>query len=258
MPSSLLFVENESPSSSETPISSSSAFSVLSEQPAATRAPPSKKRKVRATSTWTYYRKPKENEDIFSKGGQRLWYCKECIGRPYSTAITTNARRHLMSDHHIYVEEEESTTKKLRQQALETAFAYTEEKQLQHLTAQQESVLRAAINRGAFYESLINFITRCNVPHNCVTWPEFQALLMTVNYTVEDVLVESASTVSAILSRSYSIHRDTLKAKLRRAKSLIHFSIDLWTSPNHKAFLAICAQWVDEEYKLRKALLGLP
>jgi hypothetical protein len=32
----------------------------------------------------------------------------------------------------------------------------------------------------------------------------------------------------------------------------------MWTSPARRGHLAICVQWVNSEYKLRKALLGLP
>ena len=39
---------------------------------------------------------------------------------------------------------------------------------------------------------------------------------------------------------------------------MIYFSTDLWTSPHRHGMLAVCAQWVDDSFKLRKALLGLP
>ncbi|ODQ69002.1 hypothetical protein LIPSTDRAFT_76489, partial [Lipomyces starkeyi NRRL Y-11557] len=39
----------------------------------------------------------------------------------------------------------------------------------------------------------------------------------------------------------------------------IHFSVDVWTSTNHKAFQAICAHFVDDHTKqLQKALIALP
>ncbi|KAM4067559.1 transposase-like protein [Hirsutella rhossiliensis] len=34
--------------------------------------------------------------------------------------------------------------------------------------------------------------------------------------------------------------------------------MDVWSSPQRKAYIAVHAQWVDEAYKPRKALLGLP
>lgn len=45
---------------------------------------------------------------------------------------------------------------------------------------------------------------------------------------------------------------------IQDAVGQIHFSTDMWTSPAHRGHLAICVQWVDGGYKLRKALLGLP
>ncbi|RKK11155.1 hypothetical protein BFJ67_g18154, partial [Fusarium oxysporum f. sp. cepae] len=51
---------------------------------------------------------------------------------------------------------------------------------------------------------------------------------------------------------------DQLKGKLAIASSPIHISTDLWTSPHRHALLAVCAQWVDQDYQLQKALLGLP
>ncbi|KAG6990846.1 hypothetical protein FOFC_02844 [Fusarium oxysporum] len=38
---------------------------------------------------------------------------------------------------------------------------------------------------------------------------------------------------------------------------MIHISSDLWTSPHRHGMLAVCGQWVDKDYRLRKALLGL-
>lgn len=64
--------------------------------------------------------------------------------------------------------------------------------------------------------------------------------------------------VVAHIELSYVIHRENIKAQLQAAKSQVHFSIDLWSSPHRKGFLGICGQWVDEHYKLREALLGLP
>lgn len=39
---------------------------------------------------------------------------------------------------------------------------------------------------------------------------------------------------------------------------MVHISSDLWTSPHWHGMLAVCAQWVDKDYRLQKALLGLP
>jgi len=91
-----------------------------------------------------------------------------------------------------------------------------------------------------------------------VAWPEFQALLVAVNYTSEELLIESGNTIVQHINRTYIVHQESVKARLHSARSLIHFSVDLWSSPHRKAFVGIHTQWVDENYTLRKALLGLP
>ncbi|KAG4266894.1 hypothetical protein FPRO04_13009 [Fusarium proliferatum] len=49
-----------------------------------------------------------------------------------------------------------------------------------------------------------------------------------------------------------------IKDSVTTASSPIHISTDLWISPHRHSLLAVCAQWVDKVYKLRKALLSLP
>ena len=98
---------------------------------------------------------------------------------------------------------------------------------------------------------------RRRIPLNFVTWPEHQALLMAINPAVEEFLTDSGNTVAADLDRAHSAHQESIKERLKLARSPIHFSMDMWSSPHRKAFIAVHAQWVDENYMLRKALLGL-
>lgn len=148
--------------------------------------------------------------------------------------------------------------KKARQESLQIAFQRSEIQKHEKLKAVEEGILRKAINPDAFYEALVQLLANHDMPWNAVTWPEFQALLMTCNYMVEDILVESGSTVPKLLEDSFVVHKATLKKKLQRSRSLVHFSVDLWTSEHRKAYLAIVSHWVDECYQLRKALLALP
>ncbi|RKL02611.1 hypothetical protein BFJ70_g17345 [Fusarium oxysporum] len=59
------------------------------------------------------------------------------------------------------------------------------------------------------------------------------------------------------ISASYAFYAAQLAESLQSAISMIHLSSDLWTSPHRHGMLAVCGQWVDKGYKLRKALLGL-
>ena len=39
---------------------------------------------------------------------------------------------------------------------------------------------------------------------------------------------------------------------------MVHFSADLWSSPNRISFIGVHAQWVDENYTTQNMLIGLP
>jgi hypothetical protein len=61
-----------------------------------------------------------------------------------------------------------------------------------------------------------------------------------------------------VITATFDLYRLQLKARLEGAVSKVYISSDLWTSPHRHSILAICARWVDEDYKPRRALLALP
>ncbi|KAL9563688.1 hypothetical protein ACKAV7_012077 [Fusarium commune] len=77
------------------------------------------------------------------------------------------------------------------------------------------------------------------------------------NPAIEDSLITSRRTVVRYIAASYEFYAAQLAESLQSAISMIHFSSDLWTSPHRHGMLAVCGQWVDKGYKLRKALLDL-
>ncbi|KAM3536949.1 hypothetical protein ARSEF1564_010129 [Beauveria bassiana] len=208
-----------------------------------------KKRKLRTPETWKHFRLPQADEETH-QSSQRLWYCQKCCNPSWRTVSTTSAKRHMRNTHGIAIEEEERPAKKALQQSLEVAFMHAEQKSREIATRSEESILRNTIQLDAFDEAQIQLITRRRLPLNCVSWPEYQALLCAVNPRAEEVLIQSGTTVFAHNERSYLLHREAIKSQLQAAKSKVHFSIDLWSSPHRKAFLGICGQWVDDNYEL--------
>ena len=65
--------------------------------------------------------------------------------------------------------------------------------------AQEERVLQAAINRDAFNKALIQLITLQNLLYNAATWLELHALLITVNYTAEEVVINVTATILKLI-----------------------------------------------------------
>ncbi|KAJ3497215.1 hypothetical protein NLG97_g2069 [Lecanicillium saksenae] len=137
--------------------------------------------------------------------------------------------------------------------ALDLSFQTATRKQVDRDSFEVRKKLRGAINHDAFYEAQIQLISRRRVAFNSVEWVEYQALFMSINPDVESLLIESHSSIPIHIERSFRKHHVTVKNRLQTARSQIHYSIDLWTTPNRKSLLGICT-----EYVLRKALLAFP
>jgi hypothetical protein len=118
--------------------------------------------------------------------------------------------------------------------------------------------LRQAFNRQAYNEAVIGLLTRRRVPFSAVEWNELKDLALACNPAIGDQLITSRRLAMRHIAANYAFYRDQIKDKLAVASSPIHISTDLWTSPHRHALLAVCAQWVDQDYQLQKALLELP
>ena len=98
---------------------------------------------------------------------------------------------------------------------------------IKKIKQQEEEVLKHAINKEVLNEAFVRLITGCNLPYNAVEWPQLQALLMTVNYTVEPLLIKSHTMVSIFIDSSFVIYKDSIKQVISEAISLIHLQVNL-------------------------------
>ena len=77
------------------------------------------------------------------------------------------------------------------------------------------------------HKALTQLIVVRNLPFEAVSWLELQALLLSVNYTCEDVLVNSGRTVPKLIEESFLLDRAVLKQKLKSSLTPIHLSLDV-------------------------------
>jgi hypothetical protein len=120
------------------------------------------------------------------------------------------------------------------------------------------SSFRIAFNQQKYNEALVGLIARRRVAFSAVEWVELKELVLAANPHIEDCLITTRHRLLNIICSNYDLYTSQLKDILQESQSMIHISTDLWTSPNRHGMLAVCAQWVDKDYKLRKALLGMP
>ncbi|KAJ6436618.1 hypothetical protein O9K51_10864 [Purpureocillium lavendulum] len=144
-----------------------------------------------------------------------------------------------------------------QQNAIDRLFEQQAARQEGH-DIEQEHHLLAAVDDELYNQALVNLLTAHSLPHSLVEWPEWYAMLHTVNYMAPGVVTQSRGQVPKLLEASFITHREKLRSKLKSSLTQVHFSIDIWSSPNHHSLLGIVAHFIDRECRqLRKALLAL-
>jgi hypothetical protein len=214
-----------------------------------------------SSAIWAYFREPQGDESLFDQSGskkQKKRYCMLCDGNNiWSTAYTTNAKNHLRKKHHVNIDDGNKLSLNVYMSIKADAV----------LDSSSSSVLGSSqpftgpemmIRKSDYLEALVTLVCRRRLPFNIVTWPEFRKFCLVLNPTIETLLISSRSTLVNHITKVYDFHRLILRKRLQSAKSMIHFSADMWSSPNRLSLIGVCVQWIGENYTLQKALLGLP
>ncbi|OBS17083.1 hypothetical protein FPOA_12362 [Fusarium poae] len=217
-------------------------------------------------STWNEARGPYEErgEKARDSSYHEIWYCKHCDSTKKPNSITTNlsrARKHLQDFHGIRVIEhvERSDLKKQQHGTITDLFGGQEERQANR-DLNEEKYLANAINIPAFEEALARLLAVRNIAHTFIESPEFHAVILSCNYMARDVLLRSRRAVPKLLKKAFAQHKQGLVKKLHNSlSSMVHFTIDMWTSSEQKAaYQAIVVHFVDAETRgVAQALLSL-
>jgi hypothetical protein len=156
------------------------------------------------------------------------------------------------------LEADEHPIKRQRDNLIQDAFTKAGEIAATKRSAEDETILRGTINQKAALEALARLVTVRNLPYNCSSWPELHAFVAAFNPFAKGVISLSHGSIQRLVSSSYHTHKDILRTKLQSSPSKLHLSADVWSAPNHKAFLGICVKFVDPDAKgLLQALLAL-
>jgi hypothetical protein len=175
--------------------------------------------------------------------GVARWSCKICPQTPlWATRSRANAIKHCVKNH--------TTTSMVlvaQQPSITSHF----------LTPVSTDRLRSIFNQEAYKEAIVGLLCRRRLSFAAVEWSEFRDIALACNPAIDDLLITSRRTAVRLIAANYNLYSEQLSVCLSRAQSPIHIQSDLWTSPHRHALLAVCGQWVDEDFKLQKALLGL-
>jgi hypothetical protein len=188
--------------------------------------------------------KERSNTRGRKSGGKTFYACTVCRDKRYDHKV--NAANHVRNNHPVASRSTRSVSG--TQRSISAHFR----------PVASEDAIRNAFNPQAYQEALISILTRRRVPFSAIEWNEFKQLALACNPYIKDSLITSRRTMVRYIAANYDFYSSEIKDSLTTTSSPIHISTDLWTSPHRHSLLAVCAQWVDKDYKLCKALLSLP
>jgi hypothetical protein len=201
---------------------------------------------------WEYCRSPTEEEN------QAYLYCAHCTDSeksPYGTSIAQNMKKHLKGHHQIIVEKVLSKNQVAvnlqLKQYYQQATGTSEREEL------DTEILEAHLNSSIITEALISLIIVRNLSYALVEWPEFHTFCQLLNRAITGKITTSHSGIASSIKEAWGKHQNTVRQVLQAALSLIHISLDIWTSPNRWLLLAICGHFTTHDGKQQKALLAL-
>lgn len=213
-------------------------------------------------TSWVFSHMPDEEIETRyynQRTGKEEWRCKYC-DKTYSCSGGTAApAKHLTDappDGHGLPKGAPRTAKvRTIQTILEKARLTAEEnvRKRRGLNDQYGS----SIDPDQLEVLYIRFITACSLPIRLVECPEFRAMLAYVNADVDTWLPGSHQTVKKWIMRQYEDQKEKVKQRIQSARSRIHISCDLWTSPNSLAILGVVAHYVTEDCTLEHHTLAL-
>ncbi|KAG7404332.1 putative AC transposase [Fusarium oxysporum f. sp. rapae] len=105
---------------------------------------------------------------------------------------------------------------------------------------------------------LLDWLTYHNLPFNLVNSERFRRLLLYNNPSLREEQIPSDRTLVNLLTSEYNRASQEVRVLLRKARSMVHFTFDGWTSRQNASFLGINAHFIDRDWKQWRILLALP
>lgn len=116
--------------------------------------------------------------------------------------------------------------------------------------------LLSAIDYGFWKISLIQWVVYCHIAFSQIENLYFRKMMELLNATVATFL-PCRNTLRKWVMDEFEGQKRRKRHDLRAARSNIHISFDLWTSPNCYAFMAIIAHYIDSSGVRKADLIAL-
>ena len=106
------------------------------------------------------------------------------------------------------------------------------------------------------HQAIGYLVAKANIPFSIVERPSFNYLLELLNPQTANMEFGRKS-IKSVVDRMFIAHTKHNQKILSTMKHL-SFTVDAWTSPNMKAFMAITAHGITPDWKMLDLLIGMP
>ena len=186
--------------------------------------------------------------------GKSIWQCRYCLKEYVESGGTAIITGHL-KEHGIII----SSTQETRTASIQSniADAFHKAEQTNHKRRCLSNIAACDLDPAVLEQLYVQWITTCGVSFRMATLAEFRALLHYLNPEIDNWLPNSSPTIRAWTMRTYVAQQERVKREVQLALSKVHFTVDLWTSPNALAILGMIAHYTSESGQLEHSVLAL-
>jgi hypothetical protein len=186
--------------------------------------------------------------------GKSIWQCRYCLKEYVESGGTAIITGHL-KEHGIII----SSTQEIRTASIQSniADAFHKAEQTNHKRRCLSNFAARDLDPAVLEQLYVQWITTCSVSFRMATLAEFRALLHYLNPEIDNWLPNSGPTIRVWTMRTYVAQQERVKREVQSALSKVHFTVDLWTSPNALAILGMIAHYTSESGQLEHSVLAL-
>jgi hypothetical protein len=212
--------------------------------------------KTPVRTSWVFFHMPdddKQTQYFNDVTGVMEWRCRYCNQVYAISGSVSGPASHLTKKHELPNGSTRSAKAANVQKSLEEGFAAAVINQQKRKRADRDTIEQDKL------EALwVRAVASCNLSFRLVENNEFRAFLRYLNQDAEDLLAYDHRTVKEWVVRQYmGLKEQLVIPTIQKARSKIHVSCDLWTSPNSLAILGITAQFINESWGLQRLVLGM-
>jgi hypothetical protein len=172
---------------------------------------------------------------------RKLWRCGICGSCITLTdGTTSSAVRHLKKKHRIL----------LRDEGVESSVAGSERSEVSRGLLQE-------INIRDWRYWLLKWVIESHAPYRVVESESFQQMMISLSQLIRPYLVQCGSTLTNWALEEFITAQQQVVNLLANARSRIHISFDLWSSPNSYALCGIVAHFAGQDCHNHSVLIGL-